>query len=277
MNTPPPRVMSIAGVDPSGGAGIAADIETISNLGGYAMPVITAVTVQNTQGVYDVHYVPNHIITSQISEVDSDIGVDGLKLGMLGTKDIMNTVIRQVEISSDIYHKMHGRPLSVVIDPVMVATSGDALMEEGARYDKRLLKLATVITPNIPEAEALLKREIRSKADMRKAATTLAKKYSTSVIVKGGHLEGDDVYDVLHDITSGQTHDITSVRQGTRALHGTGCSFSSAIATYLAMREDLPYAFAKAHEYVARIISLAPDIGQGARPLGHYAFTKTEG
>ncbi len=241
-----PRVLSIAGSDSSGGAGIQADIKTITMLGGYAMTAITAITAQNTLGVTAVEVLSPELIGAQIDACVSDIGVDAVKIGMLGSPAIAAVVAERLEALS----------VPVVFDPVMIATSGAALADAVtiAAFE-RLMRLATLTTPNVPELEALGGHE-------GMAARGIA------YLAKGGDAEGERVEDMLC-LPGAEPHLMTATRIHTRHTHGTGCTLSSAIATYLGRGLDLPEAVDRARLFVRSALRAAPGFGAGSGPLGH--------
>ena len=252
------RVLIIAGSDSGGGAGIQGDIKTVSALGGYAMTAITALTAQNTQGVFGIHPVPEDFIAQQIALCLSDIGADAVKTGMLHSVAVIETIIDQVPVH-----------LPLVVDPVMVAKGGSPLLQAEALQAliTKLLPRATVITPNLPEAELLLKRPIREDG-MEDAAHELLGLGPQAVLLKGGHGTGDSLTDIL--VTKdGSVTVLTAPRIATRHTHGTGCALASAIATGLAQQLTLADAFRRAHAYVQGAIARAPGFGLGNGPLGH--------
>lgn len=260
------RVLTIAGSDSGGGAGIQADIKTISAMGCYAATAVTAVTVQNTLGVAAVHPVPPHIIRGQICAVLDDIGADAIKIGMLGSAEAVLAVgeaLRSHEVRS------------VVLDPVMVSTSGHRLTEDGAvgAMCRELFPLATVVTPNIPEAEVLLGgRKLQALADLPDAARQLARTFGVSVLLKAGHLAEDRLADYLYDATTGRTVELPSPRINTQNTHGTGCTLSSAIASGLAKGETLLQAAMDAKTYITEAIRAGANasIGHGHGPVDHF-------
>lgn len=255
------RVLTIAGSDSGGGAGIQADIKTITMLGGYAASAVTALTVQNTMGVSDVMSVPVKTIRGQIEAVLSDIGADAIKTGMLPTAEI----IRAVALSIDEF----GSDAALVVDPVMTAKGGAVLTPPAAieALKTTLIPDATLITPNIPEAEHLLGITIKTVEEMKKACDALMRLDCEAVLLKGGHLPGDELYDVL--ATRDALEVFSSPRIDTPHTHGTGCTLASAIATGLAQGMDRRDAVMRARDYVQEAIRLAPGFGQGHGPLNH--------
>ena len=255
------RVLSIAGSDSGGGAGIQADIKTISACGCYAATAITAITIQNTLGVHDVMEIPAEIVEKQISDVLDDIGADAIKIGMLTDEAVVEAVSRQLRRHTDI---------PVVIDPVMVSTSGRQLIDTTAIHvmKSQLLPLATIITPNIPEAEILLDMSIKNKEDMQKAVCRLSTEYHTSVLLKGGHLEGDTLVDLFYD---GTLMELPSMRISSPNTHGTGCTLSSALASMIARKEPVDEAVRHAKDYVTRAIIAGAGyrLGRGKGSLCH--------
>jgi len=255
------RVLIIAGSDSGGGAGIQGDIKTVTCLGGYAATTITALTAQNTTGVYGIHDVPNDFIKQQIELVLDDISADAIKTGMLHKASVIETIADTLTPYSYI-------PL--VLDPVMFAKGGAALLEPSAieSLKTRLIPMAAIITPNIPEAEHLSGMSIANAADMQKAAKKILEMGCNAVLIKGGHLDSDTVTDILF------THDLSetfiSPRINTTHTHGTGCALASAIATGLAQEMPLADAVKRARNYVRKAIECAPGIGKGHGPLGHF-------
>ena len=274
MTTHYPRILSIAGSDSGGGAGIQADLKTCSALGCYGMTAITAITAQNTCGVQGIHAIPPEMLRQQIDAVVSDIGVDAVKIGMLHDPEVVHIVAQAIRQ----YRFKH-----IVLDPVMVATSGDALIarETIAVLVDELFPLVSVITSNLDEASLLLARPIQYVDELNTAAQDLHTLGAPAVLLKGGHLaeqpdgnsSGAQVTDVLlymqDDVTHTQTY--TSPRILSHNTHGTGCTLSSAIACYLALGESLPDAVAKARAYIVQAIEQGKNVhtGQGHGPLNH--------
>jgi len=261
------RVLIIAGSDPSGGAGIQADIKTVTVLGGYAATAITAITVQNTNGVSAVHPVAPDIIAAQIDAVMSDIGADTIKIGMIGNVEAAQVILAALERNKDI---------SIVLDPVLAATSGDALGADGvAAFIKyRLAPLATVITPNRDEAEALTGVSVIDRRSQIEAGEALLAIGATTALVKGGHLSGKVVEDVL--VTQDGVEVFANPRIDTTSTHGTGCTLASAIAVGLAQGLALPLAVKRASDYVHMAIKTAPGFGAGCGPLNHGHTVKSD-
>ena len=258
---PPPRVLAIAGSDSSGGAGIQADIKTVTMLGGYAMTAITAVTAQNTKGVTGVELLGADFVAEQIAACVSDIGLDAVKIGMLGSPAIAEAVLGALE----------GLDAPIVFDPVMVATSGAVLADEATvAAFKALMRRAALVTPNLPELEVLSGRENLSGDAIADAAASLADRYGVAVLAKGGHDEGDKVRDILVD-PDGRAASFTDPRIDTRHTHGTGCTLSSAIATLLGHGQPLEHAVRLGRQFVRRALEAAPGFGEGHGPMGHHA------
>jgi len=255
------RVLTIAGSDSGGGAGIQADLKTISLLGGYGMSVVTALTAQNTVGVRDIHEVPLSFIEEQFDAVMEDIGVDAAKTGMLSNRGVVELVARKVK-QYDIR--------SLVVDPVMVAKSGDTLLSDDARgaVATELLPLSLVVTPNLSEAAILSGKEVRTEEDMKEAALAIHEMGARNVLVKGGHLKGRPV-DLLYDGDS--FREFVAERIQTRNTHGTGCTFSSAITTLIAQGLAVPEAVGKAKEFLTDAIRYGIDLGRGHGPTNPYA------
>ncbi len=264
------RVLTIAGSDSGGGAGIQADIKTISALGCYAASAITAITVQNTLGVEGVHAVPVPIVEGQIEAVLSDIGADAVKIGMLQSAEIVGCIARKI--------REHGIR-NVVLDPVMVSTSGHRLIEEEAidALCRELIPLARVITPNIPEAEILLGgQQLANQQSLPEAARQLAKRFGVSVLLKAGHLTEERLVDYFYDAELDEMSELPSVRIHTRNTHGTGCTMSSAFASLLAQGKSLKEAAAGAKDYINNAIIAGADyeIGHGHGPVDHFYMNR---
>ena len=256
------RVLIIAGSDSGGGAGVQADIKTVTALSGFATTAITALTAQNTLGVHAVHEIPEDFIAKQISVVLSDIGADCIKIGMLHRGDVIHSVAKVLKETAP--------HIPLVLDPVMVAKGGHALLEDDAlsTLKAELIPMAQVLTPNIPEAEALSGKAIASVDDMIAAAQVILDLGPDAVLLKGGHLEGDTLNDVL--LEQGKDPEIfSSTRIDTTNTHGTGCTTASAIATGLAQGMDLSTAVKRARAYVLKAIKTAPGYGGGHGPLNH--------
>ncbi len=255
------RVLVIAGSDSGGGAGIQADIKAITALGGFAATAITALTAQNTRGVFGVHPTPLPFLRQQMDVVLDDIGADAIKIGMLADADTIDLVADVLE------EKARGIPL--VLDPVMIAKGGHALLAESAldTLKRRMLILATLVTPNIPEAEALSGMTIHDTDEMRHAAEMMLTLGASAVLLKGGHLDTDEVTDIL--ATPDGTVAFQSPRINTVHTHGTGCTLASAIAAGLAQKMILSDAVQRARAYVQAAIRSAPGFGHGHGPLNH--------
>ena len=253
------RVLIIAGSDSGGGAGIQADIKAVTMLGGFATTAITALTVQNTQGVSDVHAAPIDIIQAQARAVLGDIGTDAVKTGMLGTVSVVEAVAGLLDEA--------GAP--AVVDPVMVAKGGHSLLPRQAVEAVRTLLIprAALITPNAPEAEALTGLEVQDLDGQRRAAEALLELGARAALVKGGHVEGETLIDVLLTPT-GETL-LEGPRIDTTSTHGTGCTLASACAVGIAQGLPLEAAVARAWAYVAEAIRRAPGYGKGHGPLNH--------
>ena len=259
------RVLSIAGSDSGGGAGIQADLKTISANRCYGMSVITALTAQNTLGVTAIHAVPVDFVAAQMDAVLSDIGADAVKIGMLFSPELIRTVADGL--------RRHGAK-NIVLDPVMVAQSGDKLLQDEAvaAIKEHLIPLADLITPNLPEASVLLDREITSEADLSAAATDLAAMGAGNVLIKGGHLESENSDDCLYLGAERRLVTLAGERVVTRNNHGTGCTLSSAIAAYLARGEDMETAVRLGKDYITGAIQAgaAYEIGRGNGPVHHF-------
>lgn len=258
------RVLTIAGSDSGGGAGIQADIKTISAMGCYAASAITAITVQNTLGVQAVHPIPLEILKGQIEAVLLDIGADAIKIGMLHSSEAVNIIADTIEKYNI---------TNVVLDPVMVSTSGHKLIEEDAieAIKSRLISLTRVITPNIPEAEILADCLISGEQDFDKVARKLSDNGNVSVLLKAGHLDGECLVDYFYNAENGIMTKLPSKRVQTRNTHGTGCTLSSAFAAALAKGEELTTAAKSAKRYIEQAIYAGANqsIGNGFGPVNH--------
>ena len=255
------RVLIVAGSDSGGGAGIQADLKTVTALGAYGATAITAVTDQDTQAVRGVHPVPPDFIAAQIKTVLSDIGADVIKTGMLPTAE----TVRNVGDALSYF----GSDVPRVVDPVMVAKGGHKLIDDDAieTLKEVMIKGASVVTPNLPEAEVLTGLAIRTVADMEAAVVNLRTLGADAVVLKGGHVASDDVVDLL--ITKNNVERFTGPRLKSTSTHGTGCTLASAIAAGLAQSLDISAAVARARSYVFNAIKTAPGLGQGHGPLNH--------
>ena len=256
------KILTIAGSDPSGGAGIQADIKTISSLGGYAMTAITAITVQNTNTVSEVFEVPSSIVKSQIIAVLGDIGVDVIKTGMLLSLDIIQS------LSDVLRDQCNNIPL--VVDPVMVSTSGGVLLNSNCidALISDIFPKSLLLTPNLAEASKLTGIELlRNLDDMRRAADDILKMGPDAVLVKGGHLKGDTLTDLL--VTQSSEKIFTSIRVPGKNNHGTGCTLASGIATGLAQGLNLEDAIVRARKFVYKALEQAPNFGAECGPINH--------
>jgi hydroxymethylpyrimidine kinase/phosphomethylpyrimidine kinase len=255
------KILTIAGSDSGGGAGIQADLKAITVLGGYGMSVITALTAQNTVGVQGVHPVPIPFIKQQLESVLSDIGTDAAKTGMLANPEIVRVVVAGLK-------KYHVQPL--VVDPVMVATSGDSLLSEDAveTLKQELFPLAYMVTPNLSEATLLCGFKVTNIEEMEKAARQIHALGPRIVLIKGGHLEGE-IVDLLFDGQSIET--FKTARIDRQTTHGTGCTLSAALATFLAQGLSISNAVGKAKQFITRAISMGLEIGSGQGPTNPYA------
>ena len=257
---PVPTALTIAGSDSGGGAGIQADLKTFSALGVYGMSVLTAITAQNTVAVTAVHEIPSEIVAAQIDAVIADIGADVVKTGMLASSELIRIVAAKVR-----EHRLD----RLIVDPVMVAKSGDWLLREEAvaALREELLPLALVVTPNLPEAEVLIGRPVKTLDDMREAGREIVALGARAALVKGGHLDGDPV-DVLY--AEGRMLELPARRIHTKNTHGTGCTYASAIAAYLARGESVEGAVTQAKVYLTAAIEQAYPIGHGHGPVHHF-------
>jgi hydroxymethylpyrimidine/phosphomethylpyrimidine kinase len=255
------RVLIVAGSDSGGGAGIQADIKTVSMLDAYAATAITALTAQNTEGVFGVLQIPAEFVRRQIEVVLDDIGADAIKTGMLHDAAVIEAVAAVLQ--------ERAAAIPMVVDPVMVAKGGARLIDPAAveALKRRLIARAEIVTPNLPEAEILCGARIGNLAQMRAAGETLLTLGCRAALVKGGHGSGDTVSDVL--VTAGGARVWESPRIATRHTHGTGCTLASAIAAGLAQGQDVESAVDRARTYVQRAIAGAPGLGRGHGPLDH--------
>jgi len=264
----PPVALTIAGSDSGGGAGIQADLKTFHAFGVFGTTAITAVTVQNTLGVSGVHAIPLDIVRAQIDAVAEDLRPAACKTGMLATREIVNEVARAIRAN---------KLPNYVMDPVMVATSGDRLLDQDAETAllAELVPLATFVTPNIDEAALLTGQAVRTTEDMKAAAEFLVRAGARAALIKGGHLESQIVTDILFDGRSMNvwTHD----RVATRNTHGTGCTLSAALAAGLAHGRSLEQAVADAIEFVHRALLTAPPLGRGRGPVNHFTRPLQDG
>lgn len=255
------RVLICAGSDSGGGAGIQADVKTVTALGGYAMTAITALTAQNTEGVFDILEVPQDFIRQQAELVLTDIGADAIKIGMLHNAEVISTICAVIDL--------HAKHVPLVVDPVMVSKSGAQLLDPDALGVLRadMIMRATVLTPNIPEAEILIGMTIRDEDDMMRAGPMLQSMGPKAVLLKGGHLTGSQVTDLL--ISDEGMREFNRPRVSGRHTHGTGCTASSAIAAGLAQGLSMGAAVERALSYVEIAIQTAPGFGKGHGPLNH--------
>jgi len=253
------RVLIFAGSDSGGGAGVQADIKTVTALGGHASSAITAITVQNTLGVSAIHPLSSALTVAQARAVLDDIGADAIKTGMLGDKALIEAVADVIA----------GSGIAAVIDPVMIAKGGAALLQPYAvqALADALIPLAALLTPNAPEAAALTGRPVMTTDDLRRAGAWLIERGAGAVLMKGGHIPGDRVVDLL--ITPVSETRFEAGRIETRHTHGTGCTLASACAVGLAQGHTLERSVARAHAYVQEAIRRAPGLGRGHGPLDH--------
>ncbi|MBA3677298.1 MAG: bifunctional hydroxymethylpyrimidine kinase/phosphomethylpyrimidine kinase [Sphingosinicella sp.] len=255
----PPRILIIAGSDSGGGAGIQADIKTVTMLGGFAMTAITAITAQDTRSVEAIMAVPADLVCKQIDMVLDDLGADAIKIGMIGAPEIALAVAERLERLGSV---------PIVFDPVMVASSGSILADAAtiAAFE-RLMAAATLVTPNIPELEVLSGRAIGTSADAEQAALALSSRVGTAILAKGGHLAGTRLVDILANEDESQCWE--SDRIDTTNTHGTGCTLASAIACGLGAGRPLADAVARARDYTRAAIEAGPGYGSGHGPVGH--------
>jgi hydroxymethylpyrimidine/phosphomethylpyrimidine kinase len=263
-----PNAVTIAGVDPSGGAGIIADVKAMSALGAYACSVVAALTAQNTQAVTGVFAVPSGFVRQQINTLFSDVAIDAAKVGMVGQADVIEAVAAGLD---------RWRPPHIVLDPVMVAKSGDALLEKTAvgALRESLLPLATLITPNLPEAGVLLERRAPDNLkEMRRAAEALRERMTHAgsrwVLLKGGHLAAGESTDLLFD--GDRMIELAAPRVATKNTHGTGCTLSAALAALLPQTADVPEAARRAKAYLTEALKHADElnVGHGHGPVHHF-------
>lgn len=254
------RVLIVAGSDSGGGAGIQADIKTVTALGGFAATAVTALTAQNSLGVKGIHEVPPEFVAQQMDMVLQDIGADAVKTGMLHRTAILDAVISGLPAAGDV---------PIVIDPVMVAKGGATLLDADTQKvaRRRLIPLATVLTPNVPEAEILAEMNITNEDELATAGRKLLALGPGAVLMKGGHLPGKEVIDLL--LSDNNIERFASPRINSRHTHGTGCTLASAIACGLAQGLTVSLAVARARHYVQEAIRSAPGLGQGHGPLNH--------
>ena len=256
----PPRILIVAGSDSGGGAGVQADIKTVTMMGGFAMSALTAVTAQNSLGVEAVHIIPPEMVIAQIDAVVCDLGVDAVKIGMIGSAVVAAKVAARLE-------SLRGVP--IVFDPVMVATSGATLADQATIASfERLMTLAAVVTPNAEELEALTGRRIETVDDMEAAAQLLCERTGTAILAKGGHLVGPQIVDLLVP-PRGNVLRWRDDRIESRHTHGTGCTLASAVATGLGRGKPLEEAVQTARAFVRAAIASAPGYGAGHGPMGH--------
>jgi len=259
------KVLTIAGSDSGGGAGIQADLKTMSALGCYGMSVITALTAQNTRGVTAIHAVPPSFVAEQMDAVFSDIGADAVKIGMLYSAELIEVIAaRLIKYGAK----------KIILDPVMVAQSGDKLLQDDAiqAIKDHLMPLVDVVTPNIPEAEVLTERGIHGLVDMQAAARFLARYGSRSILIKGGHLDDNDSTDLLYLTGEDRFVRLEARRIASRNNHGTGCTLSSAIAGYRARGDEIEEAVRNAKIYIQQAIRAGAEytIGHGHGPVHHF-------
>ena len=256
------RVLIVAGSDSGGGAGIQADIKAVMALGGFAMTAITALTAQNTEGGHGIHEVPVKFVSQQMEVVLGDLGADCVKIGMLHRPDVIEAVVEVLD--------KYAPGIPVVVDPVMIAKGGASLLEEAAMMalKEHMIPKAAILTPNLPEAEALADRQGSSVADAEALAQALLTLGPQAVLLKGGHRDGATVLDLLMN-ASGDVQTFENARIETVHTHGTGCTLASAIAAGLAQNLDLVAAVSRARDYVLEAIRTAPGYGNGHGPLNH--------
>ena len=259
-----PMVFSIAGSDSGGGAGIQADLKTISALGCFGTTAITAITVQNTMGVSAIHPIPTSFISAQIKAVMDDFKPSSIKIGMIFNVEVANTIAETLS---------HYPRIPIIFDPVMIASSGDKLIENNTvnTLKTALLPISSLVTPNLNEASLLAEMEINNLRDMKQAAIRINKFGCNAVLIKGGHLKGPDLYDFYLD-QNGIAHIFSATRIATNNTHGTGCTLSSAIASFIALGNDLETSIFKSKEYIQSAIEHGKEVktGNGVGPLNHF-------
>jgi hydroxymethylpyrimidine/phosphomethylpyrimidine kinase len=257
---PVSRILVIAGSDSGGGAGIQADVKTITMLGAHAMTAITAITAQNTLGVRGVLAVPADMVIAQIDAVVDDIGIDAVKIGMIGSAETAHALADRLETI---------RTVPIVLDPVMVATSGAVLADRATiAAFARLMRLSAIVTPNAPELAALTGTTVRGEEEARGAARMLAERHGCAVLAKGGHLDGAEIVDLLV-AADGSNRRWSDQRIVTRHSHGTGCTLASGIAAGLGAGAAMDAAIGRARDYVRAALRAAPGLGAGHGPMGH--------
>ena len=258
-------VLIIAGSDPSGGAGIQADLKTVTSLGAYGMTAITALTVQNTLGVTNIFDVPVDIVEEQIDSCLTDISVDTIKIGMMHNSNLISAVAKSLNKNNVI----NNNSIKIILDPVMVAKGGHKLLQADAVNALKIFitKCRPILTPNIPEAEILTGIKIKNFSDMLKAGKKILTMGASHVLLKGGHMDGDFVTDIL--IGENCCYSKTSKKINTKHTHGTGCTMSSVLATSLAQLIEMKESFEKSHNYVQRAIKSSPCFGHGNGPINH--------
>jgi hydroxymethylpyrimidine/phosphomethylpyrimidine kinase len=258
-------VLVIAGSDPSGGAGIQADLKTLTSLGVYGMTAITALTVQNTKGVFGIHEVPINIVKKQIQACLSDINTNTIKIGMMHNAELIKGIYEALEDVGVIKNKL----FNIILDPVMVAKGGHRLLKIDAIDTLKLFikKSQPILTPNIPEAEILTDTKIKNINDMKKAGKIILELGAKHVILKGGHLEEAEITDVLINHTG--EYKIKAIKAITKHTHGTGCTMASALSAGIAQSFEITDAFKRAHAYVNKAIASAPKFGNGNGPINH--------
>ncbi|MDC3412695.1 bifunctional hydroxymethylpyrimidine kinase/phosphomethylpyrimidine kinase [Aquibacillus sp. 3ASR75-11] len=259
------KALTIAGSDSGGGAGIQADLKTFQELGAFGMSVVTAVTAQNTLGVQGVYPIPIAGITEQIAAIGDDLGTDALKTGMLFSSEVIDAVSEKID-----HYGWH----NVVVDPVMVAKGGAKLLQDEAirALIEKLIPLATVITPNIPEAELLTNRDINTLEERKEAAKSIYNMGAKTVVIKGGHGNGQEVVDLFYD---GEVFEkMVSPRIETRHTHGTGCTFSAAISAELAKGKEIREAVMTGKQFIRAAIEKQLGIGKGHGPTNHWAYNE---